>query len=165
MTEGATPMNSPVVTPTAAPVSAAPRARYTNLALGLAAATGAFVVLVGAASSDRLLAVFWLFGLAFGFVLQRSRFCFASAFRDLFLLGDARVMKGIIAGLAVATAGFAVLMARLVPEVGFGSLPPGATVLPLGVHTLLGGVLFGVGMVLAGGCTSGSLYRAGEGYV
>jgi uncharacterized membrane protein YedE/YeeE len=74
-------------------------------------------------------------------------------------------MKGIIAGLAVATAGFAVLMARLLPDVGFGGLPPGATVLPLGIHTLLGGVLFGVGMVLAGGCTSGSLYRAGEGYV
>jgi len=139
--------------------------RSTHVALGLAAAAAAFVILVGTASSDRLLAVFWLFGLAFGFVLQRSRFCFASAFRDLFLLGDARVMKGIIAGLAVATAGFTVLMARLVPEVSFGGLPPGATVLPLGVHTLLGGVLFGVGMVLAGGCTSGSLYRAGEGYV
>jgi uncharacterized membrane protein YedE/YeeE len=136
-----------------------------NLALGVAAAAAAFVVLMQTASSDRLLGVFWLFGLGFGFVLQRSRFCFASAFRDLFLLGDARVMKGIIAGLAVATAGFAVLMARLVPEVGFGSLPPGATVLPLGIHTLIGGVLFGIGMVLAGGCTSGSLYRAGEGYV
>jgi hypothetical protein len=74
-------------------------------------------------------------------------------------------MKGIVAGLAVATAGFAVLMARLVPEPGFGSLPPGAVILPLGIHTLLGGVLFGIGMVLAGGCTSGSLYRAGEGYV
>jgi hypothetical protein len=56
-------------------------------------------------------------------------------------------------------------MARLLPAVGFGSLPPGATVLPLGIHTVVGGVLFGIGMVLAGGCTSGSLYRAGEGYV
>ena len=145
--------------------SAASQARGFSIARGVAAAAAAFVILGGIASSDRLLAVFWLFGLAFGFVLQRSRFCFASAFRDLFLLGDARVMKGIIAGLAVATAGFAVLMARLLPEVGFGSLPPGATVLPLGLHTLVGGVLFGVGMVLAGGCTSGSLYRAGEGYV
>jgi uncharacterized protein len=134
-------------------------------ALGLAAAAAAFIIFVAMAASDRLLAVFWLFGLAFGFVLQRSRFCFASAFRDLFLLGDARVMKGIIAGLAVATAGFTVLMARLLPEVGFGSVPIGATVLPLGIHTLLGGSLFGIGMVLAGGCTSGSLYRAGEGYV
>lgn len=158
-------MNSPGVPRTSAQPSAAMPMRSTHVALGLAAAAAAFVILVGTASSDRLLGVFWLFGLAFGFVLQRSRFCFASAFRDLFLLGDARVMKGIIAGLAVATAGFTVLMARLVPEVGFGGLPPGATVLPLGVHTLLGGVLFGVGMVLAGGCTSGNLYRAGEGYV
>jgi uncharacterized protein len=133
--------------------------------LGITVAAAAFIILVAMAASDRLLAVFWLFGLAFGFVLQRSRFCFASAFRDLFLLGDARMMKGVLAGLAVATAGFTVLMARLLPEVGFGNLPPGATVLPLGIHTLLGGVLFGIGMVLAGGCTSGSLYRAGEGYV
>jgi uncharacterized membrane protein YedE/YeeE len=165
MAEGAGPMNAPAMAPTAVRPAAAPGARRVHLAMGGAATAAAVAVLVGAASSDRLLAVFWLFGLAFGFVLQRSRFCFASAFRDLFLLGDARVMKGVIAGLAVATAGFGVLMARLVPELGFGGLPPGAVVLPLGVHTLLGGVLFGVGMVLAGGCTSGSLYRAGEGYV
>jgi uncharacterized protein len=165
MTGEAGDMSTPEVVQRQLRSSVASRAKASNLALGLAAAAAAFVILVGMASSDRLLAVFWLFGLAFGFVLQRSRFCFASAFRDLFLLGDARVMKGIIAGLAVATAGFAVLMTRLLPEVGVGSLPVGATVLPLGIHTVLGGVLFGIGMVLAGGCTSGSLYRAGEGYV
>src|SRR5215216_3673106 len=142
-------MSTPDVAQRSVPSSAASRARSFNIARGVAAAAAAFVILVGTASVDRLLAVFWLLGLAFGFVLQRSRFCFASAFRDLFLLGDARVMKGIIAG-------FAVLMARLLPEVRFGSLPPGATVLPLGIHTLVGGVLFGIGMVLAGGCTSGS---------
>ena len=158
-------MSSPEITQPLVRATAASRARSFTIGGGVAAAAAAFVILVGTASSDRVSAVFWLFGLAFGFVLQRSRFCFASAFRDLFLLGDARVMKGIIAGLAVATAGFAVVMARMLPEVGFGSLPPGATVLPLGLHTLLGGVLFGIGMVLAGGCTSGSLYRAGEGYV
>jgi uncharacterized membrane protein YedE/YeeE len=165
MTGEAGDMSTPEVVQRQVRSPVASRAKASSLALGLAAAAAAFVILVGMASSDRLLAVFWLFGLAFGFVLQRSRFCFASAFRDLFLLGDARVMKGIIAGLAVATAGFAVLMARLLPEVGVGSLPVGATVLPLGIHTVLGGVLFGIGMVLAGGCTSGSLYRAGEGYV
>jgi uncharacterized membrane protein YedE/YeeE len=165
MTGDVNPIGSPTIVQATSQQTAASRRRALNLALGVASAAAAFVVLLGASSIDRLLGVFWLFGLAFGFVLQRSRFCFASAFRDLFLLGEARVMKGIIAGLAVATAGFAVLMARLVPEVGFGSLPPGATVLPLGIHTLLGGILFGIGMVLAGGCTSGSLYRAGEGYV
>jgi uncharacterized membrane protein YedE/YeeE len=30
---------------------------------------------------------------------------------------------------------------------------------------LLGGLLFGVGMVLAGGCGAGSIWRAGEGHV
>jgi uncharacterized protein len=158
-------MSTPDVAQIPVQPSAASRAKSITVGRGVAAAAAAFLILVGTALSDRVLAVFWLFGLAFGFVLQRSRFCFASAFRDLFLLGDARVMKGIIAGLAVATAGFAVLMARLLPEAGWGSLPFGATVLPLGIHTLLGGVLFGIGMVLAGGCTSGSLYRAGEGYV
>jgi len=110
---------------------------------------------------DGRLAVFWLFGLAFGFVLQRSRFCFASAFRDLYLLQDGRVIKGIIAGMAVASVGFVLVMAKASPDAK--AIPSGVT--PLGIGTLLGGILFGLGMVLAGGCASGTLYRIGEGYV
>jgi uncharacterized membrane protein YedE/YeeE len=34
---------------------------------------------------------------------------------------------------------------------------------PFGIHTLIAGMIFGVGMVLAGGCASGSLYKIGEG--
>ncbi|MBI4689984.1 MAG: YeeE/YedE family protein [Nitrospirae bacterium] len=34
---------------------------------------------------------------------------------------------------------------------------------PFGIHTLIAGLIFGVGMVLAGGCASGSLYKIGEG--
>ncbi|MCC6238374.1 MAG: YeeE/YedE family protein, partial [Dehalococcoidia bacterium] len=44
-------------------------------------------------------------------------------------------------------------------------LPEDAHILPISIATVLGGALFGVGMVLAGGCVSGSLYRMGEGYV
>lgn len=117
------------------------------------------------ARADARSATFWLFGLAFGFVLQRSRFCFASAFRDLFLFGHGRIMRGILGGLAVATVGFAVLMQRMVPDPGLGMIPPEAHVAPLGAHLILGGLLFGVGMVIAGGCVSGSLYRIGEGYM
>jgi uncharacterized membrane protein YedE/YeeE len=127
--------------------------------------TLAAVVLVLAFGVDTEFARFWAFGLAFGFVLQRGRFCFASAFRDLFLLGHGRNMKGVLVGLAVASVGFAIVMARQVPIAELGFLPPTANVLPVGVHTALGGVLFGVGMVLAGGCVSGSLYRMGEGYL
>jgi len=113
----------------------------------------------------REVGLFWAFGLAFGFTLQRSRFCFASAFRDLFLFGSGRIMKGILAGMAVSTVGFAVLMSRMVPTPLPGMIAPEAHVVPVGIHLILGGLLFGIGMVQAGGCVSGSLYRMGEGYV
>ena len=112
------------------------------------------------------LAVMWLFGLAFGIVLQRSRFCFASGFRDMFLFGDGRVLKGIIIGMAVATVGFTLIMGKLLADpLITQALPARAGVYPLGFQTLLGGMLFGVGMVVAGGCASGTLYRIGEGYI
>jgi len=131
----------------------------------LAAWTLAAVIFVGAHQLDTQFSMYWGFGLAFGFVLQRGRFCFASAFRDLFLLGHGRNMKGVLLGLAVASVGFGLVMSRQVPMTFLGINPPSANILPLGVHTMLGGVLFGVGMVLAGGCVSGSIYRMGEGYV
>jgi len=127
----------------------------------------ALLIVIGLAVAgvDPRLAVFWVFGVTFGFILQRSRFCFASAFRDLFLLRDGRMMKAILGGLAVATIGFALVQYNLTPNLAGGRLPFNAGVVPLGLHLLLGGVLFGVGMVVAGGCTTGSLYRIGEGYV
>ncbi len=125
----------------------------------------ACAVFVLARPVDAEYSMYWVFGLAFGFVLQRARFCFASAFRDLFLLGHGRNMKGVLMGLAVGSVGFGLVMSRQVPMTFLGIHPPAANVLPLGIHTALGGVLFGAGMVLAGGCVSGSLYRMGEGYV
>lgn len=136
-----------------------------NVWLGIIASIIAVAILGVADSLGGQMALFWAFGLAFGFVLQRSRFCFASAFRDIFLLKHGRTMKGVLVGLAVATIGFAVLMSRQVPNTALGILPPDANVLPLGIHVVLGGLLFGAGMVVAGGCVSGSIYRMGEGYI
>ena len=117
------------------------------------------------AQTDPAIGVLWFLGMAAGFTLQRSRLCFASAFRDLFLFGSARTMKAIILGLGVAAIGFAVIMRDMVPFPGLGATPAEAHILPVGISTVVGGLLFGVGMVLAGGCVSGSLYRMAEGYV
>lgn len=125
----------------------------------------ALLVPVVVSSADRAFAIFWLLGLTFGFILQRSRFCFASAFRDLFLLQQSRTLRAILVGMAVATLGFGLIMSNLAPHPLLGILPADAHVVPLGWHTVLGGILFGLGMVIAGGCVSGSLYRMGEGYV
>lgn len=126
---------------------------------------GAAALAIPMAQQDGVFAALWGLGLAAGFTLQRSRFCFASAFRDLFLFGSARILKAILLGLAVATVGFAAIMRAAVPFPGPELLPPQAHVLPVGISTILGGVLFGFGMVLSGGCVSGSLYRAAEGYI
>ena len=116
-------------------------------------------------SEDSNNAIFWLVGITFGVIIQRSRFCFTAAFRDLFLLGQTRMIKGVLIGLAVCTVGFAMVMSNVYPNPGFGSPPADANVLPVGLSTLVAGTLFGIGMVLAGGCVSGSLSRMGEGYL
>lgn len=136
-----------------------------NIRMGILASLVAIAIVLFAAAVSGEMAIFWTFGLAFGFVLQRSRFCFASAFRDIFLLRHGRSMRGVLVGLTVATIGFGTLMARQVPNPSLGILPPSANVLPLGWHLVVGGLLFGIGMVVAGGCVSGSIYRMGEGYV
>jgi len=115
--------------------------------------------------TDAALAPLLLLGVVAGFTLQRSRFCFASAFRDLFLFGSSRMMRGIIVGLSVATIGFSINMYNEVPFPSFGVLPMEANILPIGISTIVAGVLFGFGMVISGGCVSGSLYRMAEGYI
>jgi uncharacterized membrane protein YedE/YeeE len=102
-------------------------------------------------------------GAAFGAILQRTRFCFASAFRDLFLFGDRRMALGLLAALAAGSAGYQVVFGAWIPDPTAGYLPPQAHIAPASWHLLLGGAAFGLGMVLAGGCISGNLYRLGEG--
>ena len=133
--------------------------------LALLVVVAAVGVALLAGQADPEMAVFWLMGMAFGFVLQRSRFCFASAFRDLFLLRDGRVMKGILVGMAVATVGFTLVMSNLLPNARLAVVAPEAHVSPLGLALVVGGLTFGLGMVLAGGCVSGSMYRMAEGYL
>ncbi len=143
-------------------------ARFSRSATPVTVA-GALAAIVGFglyfANADFKLGAYWFIGVAFGVILQRSRLCFAGAFRDLIMSGDGRLLRAIIAGLAVATIGMSFLMARFVPDPSFGTLPPGAHIQTVSFATAAGGVLFGIGMVLAGGCVSGSLWRMGEGYL
>jgi uncharacterized membrane protein YedE/YeeE len=114
-------------------------------------------VSVGAYAADELylyLAAYLWFGFIFGMCLQGGRFCFSSAFRDLFAVGVPRMIVGIM----VATVVFG-LSAALVTAGGMSTFRPA----PLGVYSVIGGLIFGVGMVLAGGCASSSFYKAGEG--
>ncbi|MCK9520134.1 MAG: YeeE/YedE family protein, partial [Dehalococcoidia bacterium] len=131
--------------------STAAEQRFPTRAATIALALAAIVAFgIYATSREFNLGAYWFIGIAFGVILQRSRLCFAGAFRDLIMSGDARLMRALIVGLMVATVGFGLLMARFVPDPSFNVLPPGAHIQPVGFATVAGGVLFGIGMVLAG---------------
>jgi uncharacterized membrane protein YedE/YeeE len=105
------------------------------------------------------LASFLLFGAAFGLVLQRSRFCLVNAFREPFMSGQGEHARAAALALALSMIGFSILKAADLKDVSewvFPSFWQGG---------LLGGTLFGFGMVLAGGCGAGSIWRAGEGHL
>lgn len=104
-----------------------------------------------------------LMGMAVGVIIQRSRFCFASAFRDILRGGgefkrSARLQVGIALGIMVGATGVFILKYM-------GYVDPDAYVKPAGWSNIAGGILFGLGMVIAGGCASGSLWRAAEGHI
>jgi hypothetical protein len=98
-----------------------------------------------------------LVGILFGFAMQRGRFCMNSAIRDTVLLKDTTLLKSVGAAILVSMVGFAIMaMANLV------KISP--TPFFWGAN-LVGSFIFGIGMVLAGGCASGVTYRVGEGMV
>jgi len=112
-----------------------------------------------------MLDVVWFvaLGLAYGFILQRSRLCFAAALRDLWLTRAVGPTLGVLGGMTVATLGFAATSLSRAEDPA--SFRPHLVVLPVGLSTVVGGLLFGAGMVIAGNCASGCLYRIGEGYL
>lgn len=110
-------------------------------------------------------AAIWIAACALGFTLQKSRFCFASSFRDLFMFGSGHNMKAVLLAISIASVGFLGILTWILPNPVPGEFPSSAHVLPFGFSTLIAGIIFGVGMVTAGGCVSGTIYRIAEGYV
>ena len=96
-----------------------------------------------------------LVGLLFGFLLQRGQFCFVCGFRELLLRRNTSFIVALLVAIAIQSAGF------------FGLQQAGAIRRPAGTMplwaTIIGGLLFGSGIMLARCCGSGSWFRSGEG--
>ena len=114
---------------------------------------------VGALTIQVLLAGFIL-SVIFGAIAQRSHFCTMGAVSDIVTMGDWTRMRmwGMAAG--VAMIGFAVLVATR-------QIDPAKTLYAssrlIWLSALVGGAMFGFGMVLASGCGSKTLVRVGGG--
>jgi uncharacterized membrane protein YedE/YeeE len=96
-----------------------------------------------------------LFGVGFGLLIERAQICFTSAFRDMWITGRTLMAKAIIFGMAASAIGI----------FSYVQLGVEAKIMWAGPNAVLGGLLFGFGIVLAGGCETGWMYRAVEGQV
>ena len=122
----------------------------------------ALLIGLGFYLNDAKLVKYLIFGVVFGMILQRSRFCFTAAFRDPVITGSTSLTRAVFLAIAVGTIGFSALSLY---SISTGGKPMGTdSVAPLSILTIIGGVMFGIGMVTAGGCASGTLMRVGEGF-
>lgn len=99
-----------------------------------------------------------LCGFLFGFVLQRGRFCITGAFRDMYVTKNNKMFIALLIAITVQSVGF-----FLLNEIGVLNVAPAENFAPIAV--LIGAFVFGIGIVLAGGCATGTWYRAGEGLI
>jgi uncharacterized membrane protein YedE/YeeE len=134
-------------------VGSAPRFDWPFLIGAIAAAVVliALVLLDGQAASAALIAS----GFGLGIVFLKAEFSFTAAWRRFLVRGEA---GGLLAGLLViaVTATVIVPVAALLP--GYGP-----AIAPLGPSLMIGAGVFGIGMQLANGCGSGTLYAMGGG--
>ena len=96
----------------------------------------------------------------FGAIAQRTHFCTMGAVADIVNIGDWTRMRMWLLAIAVAMLGFNVM-------VGLGWVQAGQSVYGgprlVWLSNIVGGAMFGFGMVLASGCGSKTLVRMGGG--
>jgi uncharacterized membrane protein YedE/YeeE len=102
---------------------------------------------------------FLLFGLFLGIVMQRTRFCFVRAFREPFMTGDTEMTKAVILAVVISMIGFSILKWTDLRD------PYASVSIGFWIGSFVGGIIFGIGMSLSGGCATGCLWRAGEGQI
>jgi uncharacterized membrane protein YedE/YeeE len=90
--------------------------------------------------------------------MHRSRFCFVRAFREPFMTGDSEMVRSVALSLIIYGCGSAVIKWSYIQPPNMGVFHP------FWFGSLIGGLIFGIGMLLAGGCASSTLWRSGEGH-
>ena len=108
-----------------------------------------------------------LIAAALGYAMQRGRWCMVQGFREPHMTGDCTMAKSVMLSMLVVAVGAAVLKYE-VPMRADGE----AVLNPInyirgtfGWGGVVGGFIFGLGAMFAGGCGSGTLWRVGEGQV
>jgi uncharacterized membrane protein YedE/YeeE len=113
-----------------------------------------------AAVATRVLWTAFALSFAFGAIAQRTHFCTMGAVADIVAYGSWARMRMWVLAIGTAMVGFNGMVA-----LGWLDAADSIYAAPrlLWLSTLVGGLMFGIGMVLASGCGSKALVRAGGG--
>lgn len=101
----------------------------------------------------------FVIGIGLGASLHWFHFGFSRSFRLLLVERKTLAMRAILWMLGLAITGFALLQAN---AMSWQAEALNGLVRPFGVANIIGALLFGIGMQLGIGCTSGTLNRAGQ---
>jgi uncharacterized membrane protein YedE/YeeE len=104
-------------------------------------------------------ALLFLVGLGIGVSLYHASFGFTSAYRRAYLEKD---LSGVSAQMVMLVLAMLLFTPVLATGQAFGQGVVGAMA-PVSLSMAFGAFLFGIGMQIAGGCASGTLYTAGGG--
>lgn len=126
----------------ASPLTQKPQQARRRFRLGMVV----FFAMIGwgllTAADHPALGLAMLFGIGFGLLIERAQICFTSAFRDMWITGRTVMAKAIIFGMAASAIGiFSYVQLGMAPKIMWA-----------GPNAAIGGLLFGFGIVLAGGC-------------
>jgi uncharacterized membrane protein YedE/YeeE len=123
--------------------------------LGLALAAVTILIMLVLLDGQPLSAALILGGFGLGIAFLKAEFSYTASWRRFLTRGEA---GGLLGGLIV----IAICALAVVPLAALNSKFGGA-IAPLGPSLMIGAFVFGIGMQLANGCGSGTLYTAGGG--
>ena len=129
--------------------------RMDRLFLGLALAATAILIALVLLDHQPVSAALILGGFGLGVAFLKAEFSYTASWRRFLTRGEA---GGLLGGLIV----IAICAVAVVPV---AALSPkyGGAIAPLGPSLIIGAFVFGIGMQLANGCGSGTLYTVGGG--
>ncbi len=131
------------------------RMRKSWRAVSIIALLSMILIVIAAALTGMWVLTALPIGFLFGFFLEKADLCGSSAFSEAFMFKDWRKLQGIWVTAVVSMLGFALLSG-----LGLVKLNPKPFIW---ANYVVGGAIFGIGIVLAGGCVSGSLFKSGQG--
>lgn len=145
---------------------------YAQAVIGLGIVIGLIIWGNFLGSANAALPMQLFSGVIMGVILVRGRFGFAGGVKRIFVRGEGSLSKALLLMLSVTMLIFMAYqwmaakdgaVPAYLAQDGQAIIPGTQNVFPVNISLIIGAFLFGFGMIISGGCASGTLTDLGEG--